>query len=83
MTTPRHAATTGAPLSWLRAPSAKTRRYLYRISMALGPLLILYGVLGTEEWALWSGVVATVLDVPLGMADANVTDAHKRQNDGT
>jgi len=66
-----------APVQWLRAPSAKTRRYLYRVSMALGPLLILYGVLGTEEWAVWGGLVATVLDVPLGLADANVTDAHK------
>ena len=39
------------------------RAYIYRISVALMPLLILYGVLSESEAALWVGVVAAVLSV--------------------
>ena len=41
----------------------KTRGYIYRVSVAVMPLLILYGVVSETEAALWVGVVAAILSV--------------------
>lgn len=41
----------------------RTRAYLYRISIALMPLLIMYGVISEHAAALWVGVLAAVLSV--------------------
>jgi hypothetical protein len=58
------------PNVWI--PSPAVRKYLYRLFMALGPVLAAHGVLTGADWALWSGLAATVLDVPLALAQANV-----------
>jgi hypothetical protein len=39
----------------------QTRAYIYRIFVALLPVLILYGVLSDAEAAVWLGVGAAVL----------------------
>ncbi|MBU6278726.1 MAG: hypothetical protein KGN78_05725 [Actinomycetales bacterium] len=44
----------------------KRRRWIYGISMALGPLLVFYGVVEGTAWPLWLAVAQQVL-VP-GMA---------------
>ena len=46
--------------------TAKRRRWIYGISMALGPLLVFYGVVEETAWPLWIAVIQQVL-VP-GMA---------------
>ena len=37
------------------------RRWLYGISMGLGPLLVFYGVVEETAWALWLAVIQQVL----------------------
>lgn len=57
------------PNVWV--PSPAIRRYLYRLFLALGPVLVAHGVIAGHDWALWSGLAGTVLDVPLALALAN------------
>ena len=45
------------------------RAYIYRVLVAVAPLLAFYGVISEQEIALWLTVVATVLGV--GLAAAN------------
>lgn len=37
------------------------RRWLYGISMGLGPLLVFYGVVEETAWPLWLAVIQQVL----------------------
>ncbi len=37
------------------------RRWIYGISMALGPLLVFYGVVEESAWPLWVAVIQQVL----------------------
>lgn len=52
-------------------PSPRVRRYLYRIFLALGPILVTHGVATDADFTLYAGMAGTVLDVPLALALAN------------
>lgn len=39
----------------------KTRAYIYRVALAVGALLVLYGVIGEAELAQWAILVAALL----------------------
>ena len=54
----------------LTMPTPKARRYVYRIALAAGPLLIAGGAVSGDQWPLWVALVGAIL-VP-GLADANV-----------
>lgn len=41
----------------------KTRAYIYRILVAVGTLVAGYGLITTDELALWLGVVTAVLNI--------------------
>ena len=41
----------------------KTRAYIYRVLLAVSPLVAFYGYLSQEEITLWLGVVSTALNV--------------------
>ena len=43
--------------------SEKTRAYIYRILLAVSPLVAFYGFLTQEELMLWLGVASTVLNI--------------------
>ena len=57
--------------------SEKTRAYIYRILVAVGLLLVGYGILSGDELALWLGVATAALNI---MPTANTTT--KPSNDG-
>lgn len=61
---------TDTPNVWVPSPSV--RRYLYRVFLALGPILSAHGVLTGEDFTLYAGLAGVVLDVPLALALANV-----------
>lgn len=44
-------------------PSEKVRAYIYRVLLAVSPIIAFYGVLTQEELALWLGVASTVLNI--------------------
>jgi hypothetical protein len=44
-------------------PSEKVRAYIYRVLLAVSPVVAFYGYLTQEEIALWLGVASTVLNV--------------------
>ena len=52
-------------------PSPKARAYIYRILVAAGPVVLLYGLLSTEEIAVWLGLGATILSPGGALAAAN------------
>jgi hypothetical protein len=41
----------------------KTRAYIYRILLAVSPLVAFYGLMTQEELTLWLGVASTVLNI--------------------
>ena len=45
------------------------RRWIYGIALAVGPILVAYGLLDEQSWPLWVALVGAVL-VP-GLAVAN------------
>ena len=49
----------------------KTRRWLYRIGMAAGALLVAYGIVDANVIGLWGILFAAVL----GLADVNAGNA--------
>ena len=63
----RHANTT--PNRIITSP--RNRAYVYRVFLAAGPLLLFYGVMSAQEFALWGGAAGTILSVPTGLALAN------------
>ncbi|WP_166985226.1 phage holin [Canibacter zhoujuaniae] len=50
----------------------KRRQLIYRLSIALTALLVIYGVLTEEQAAAWIGLVAVGLGVP-GLALSNMS----------
>lgn len=44
-------------------PSEKVRAYIYRILIASGTVAAFYGILSSEEVAVWLGLVAVILNV--------------------
>lgn len=52
-------------------PTEQVRGYLYRVGVAVVPLLVAYGALNERDAALWLGVLGAVLG--LGMAAANTS----------
>lgn len=44
-------------------PNEKVRAYIYRVLLAVSPVVAFYGYLTQEEIALWLGVASTVLNV--------------------
>ena len=48
----------------------EVRGWIYRVLVAVGLLLVGYGVISSEQWALWAGVLVAVLNV---MPSANTT----------
>lgn len=44
-------------------PSEKVRAYIYRVLLAVSPLVAFYGYMTQEEIVLWLGVVSTALNV--------------------
>lgn len=44
----------------------KIRLWFYSVAIAAGPVLTFYGLMDTNEYALWLGVGATILGVPTG-----------------
>ena len=49
----------------------KTRRWLYRIGIAAGALLVAYGIVDANVIGLWGALFAAIL----GLADVNAGDA--------
>ena len=47
----------------------KFRRYMYRIAVAVGVVLVTYGVINSEQLTVWLAVALAVLGLT---ADANV-----------
>jgi len=39
------------------------RAYIYRVILAIGALLLFYGIISAEELAVWGGSIATILMV--------------------
>lgn len=61
---------TTSPNRWITSPAV--RGYIYKVVMAAGPVLALYGVITSDEFLIWSGLIATVLGTPTGaLANAN------------
>lgn len=44
-------------------PNEKTRAYIYRVLLAISPLVAFYGFLTQEEITLWLGVASTALNI--------------------
>lgn len=44
-------------------PNEKTRAYIYRVLLAVSPVIAFYGFLTQEEITLWLGVASTVLNI--------------------
>lgn len=49
----------------------KTRAYIYRVLLALTPLVVLYGYLTEEQAALWVGVASALLGNGLAVANTS------------
>lgn len=52
-------------------PSPKVRAYVYRCILAAGPLVVFYGLMTAQEFALWAGLGGTVLSPVAALALAN------------
>lgn len=48
-----------------------TRAYVYRVLLALQPLVLFYGIASESEVALWLGVISAALG--LGLATKNTS----------
>lgn len=66
-------ASAGGLLSFLGGVvvSEATRAYIYRILLALQPLVVFYGLATDQEAALWVGVISAV--VGTGLASMNTS----------
>lgn len=50
--------------------TTEVRGYIYRILIAVGGVLVAYGVISANEWTVWLGVVVAVLNI---MPSANTS----------
>ena len=53
---------------WLAAEHH--RAYLYRVAVGAGGLALFYGLLSSEEVAIWTGAVATLFILPAAHTSA-------------
>ena len=54
--------------------SESTRAYIYRIALAIGAVIVGYGLISGEELATWLDVIAAVLLIgPPALATKNTT----------
>jgi hypothetical protein len=49
----------------------QTRAYIYRVLVAVVPILVAYGVVDSRQIAVWLGLASTVLG--FGLASANTS----------
>jgi len=52
----------------------KHRAYYYRVLIALGPVLVLYGVVSVESWPIWLALISQVLGVTMAAANTSTKD---------
>jgi hypothetical protein len=52
-----------------------TRAYIYRILLALSPIVVFYGLATAEEVALWVALIANALGVALAVANTSTEAA--------
>ena len=52
-------------------PSEQKRAYMYRVGVAVVPVLVAYGAINERDAALWLGLLGAVLG--LGMAAMNTS----------
>ena len=52
-----------------------TRAYIYRVLVALVPVLVAYGILDSRQVSVWLGLAAAVLG--FGLASANTSRSTK------
>lgn len=64
---PRHKSTT--PNVGIQSPAV--RRYVYGVFLALGPIVLFYGLLSAQEFVMWAGLIGTALGLPNGLALVN------------
>ena len=57
--------------------SAKGRKWLYGIALAVSALLAFYGLLTDESLALWGTLAASVLSLPVASANTPKTGKKK------
>ena len=51
-------------MNWLKSVlTPEVRGWIYRILIAVGAVLVGYGVLSADELAVWLGVVVAVLNI--------------------
>lgn len=48
-----------------------TRAYLYRVLLAVQPLVTAYGIVDDQQAALWVGIAAAVLGIGLAVANTS------------
>lgn len=48
-----------------------TRAYIYRIVLGLSPIAVFYGLVTSEEAALWVALIANALGVSLAAANTS------------
>lgn len=66
----RELATT-TPNRWI--PRPEIRAWIFRIVIAVGPIVVFYGLMTADEIALWIGLGGTILGTPAAsLAAANV-----------
>ncbi|WP_428639705.1 phage holin [Schaalia sp.] len=67
MSTPKHASDAPTPrvLEWL---TPDVRSWLYRITLALIPILVAYGILESQTAPLWIALAASVLSTGTALA---------------
>lgn len=49
---------------------ASTRRYIYGICLALGPIAVAYGLITGEQWTLYAALITSI--VAPGLAVNNI-----------
>lgn len=54
----------------------KTRAYIYRILIAVGGIITAYGIVTTEELAVWLGLATAILNI-LPASNTSIHDADK------
>lgn len=54
----------------------KVRVYLYSVISVLAGLLVTYGVLDDQQWAVWLGLVKAVLEIPVAEAALRVVNVN-------
>lgn len=53
---------------------ATTRRYIYGVAVATGPILISYGAVSGDTWPLWLALAEAVLVPALALPNTPSTD---------